>query len=152
MEREKWSHSGLAQHKKDCKEPMNWTPEVLSRVSDKNPQRLKHLLRVEEAMWIRRLNCGPAKASTKTGAHTSRQMHGHLYSRRCDLWGWGGQGFIPYFYFLLSRDFILLYPLSYPYKFSVSLCSLVTIENDNRKRCRKFWLISSIFAHVHLHS
>ena len=61
VEREKWSHSGLAQHKKDCKESMNWTPEVLSRVSDKNPQRLKHLLRVEEAMWIRRLNCGPGK-------------------------------------------------------------------------------------------
>ena len=40
---------------------MEWTPDVLSRVSMKNPQNLKHHLRVEEALWIRRLNCGPGK-------------------------------------------------------------------------------------------
>ena len=57
----RWSHSGLTQHKEQCSEPIDWTPEVLSRVSDKNPQRLKHHLRVEEALWIRRLGCGPGK-------------------------------------------------------------------------------------------
>ena len=35
--------------------------EVLSQSSDKNPLRLKHHLRVEEALWIRRLDCGPGK-------------------------------------------------------------------------------------------
>ena len=60
-ETEKWSHSGLTQHKEKCKEQMAWTPEVLSRCSDKNPQRLKHHLKIEEALWIRRLDCGPGK-------------------------------------------------------------------------------------------
>ena len=40
---------------------MDWTPKVLPRVNDKNQQRLKHHLRVEEALWIQRLNCGPGK-------------------------------------------------------------------------------------------
>ena len=40
---------------------MEWTPEVLSRVNLKNRGQLKHHLRVEEALWIRRLQCGPGK-------------------------------------------------------------------------------------------
>ncbi len=60
-ETENWSHSGLTQHKKICKEPMDWTPEVLSSPTIKNQQQLKHHLRVEEALWIRRLKCGPGK-------------------------------------------------------------------------------------------
>ena len=40
---------------------MNWTPEVLSRSNMKNQQQLKHHLRVEEALWIRWLDCGPGK-------------------------------------------------------------------------------------------
>ena len=70
MEKEKWSHSGLTQHKKDCKAPMEWTPEVLSRVSMKDPQRLKHHLRVEEALWISRYECGPGKGLNEdTGSY-----------------------------------------------------------------------------------
>ena len=38
-------------------------------------------------MWIRRLNCGPGKGLNEDWG--SKLMHGHLYSRRCDLWGWG---------------------------------------------------------------
>ena len=61
VEKEQWSHSGLSQHKKECNVTMDWKPEVLSRPAIKNPQQLKHHLRVEEALWIRRLNCGPGK-------------------------------------------------------------------------------------------
>ena len=40
---------------------MDWTPEILSSPTIKNQQQLKHHLRVEEALWIRRLQCGPGK-------------------------------------------------------------------------------------------
>ena len=63
VETQKWSHSGLSQHKQECNSPMNWTPEILSRPNTRKqtPQQLKHHLRVEEALWIRRLQCGPGK-------------------------------------------------------------------------------------------
>ena len=61
VEKGKWTHSGLTQHKETCKAPMDWSPEVLSRANMKNPQLLKHHLRMEEALWIRRLDCGPGK-------------------------------------------------------------------------------------------
>ena len=57
----KWTHSGLTQHRQNCEAPIEWTPEVLSRVNLKDPDQLKHHLRVEEALWIRRLDCGPGK-------------------------------------------------------------------------------------------
>ena len=59
----KWSLSGLAQHRQECHAPIDWTPEVLSCVNTKGmkPQQLSHHLKVEEALWIRRLNCGPGR-------------------------------------------------------------------------------------------
>ena len=57
----RWSHSGLTQLRQSCNAPINWTPEVLSRVNTKDPDRLKHHLRVSEALWIRRQKCGPGK-------------------------------------------------------------------------------------------
>ena len=71
----KWSHSGLTQHKKDCDLPMDWTPEILSRVSMKNRNQLKHHLRVEEALWINRLDCGPGKGLNEdTGSYVKTDM------------------------------------------------------------------------------
>ena len=61
VEKGHWENSGLSQHKEHCKAPIDWKPEILSKVSMKNPQQLKHHLKVEEAMWIRRLGCGPGK-------------------------------------------------------------------------------------------
>ena len=57
----KWSHSGLTQHRQHCNVPFDWEPTVLSRVNIKDPDRLKHHLRVSEALWIRHQKCGPGK-------------------------------------------------------------------------------------------
>ena len=71
---------------------MDWTPEVLSRTSMKNQQQLKHHLRVEEALWIRRLKCGPGKGlkeDIKTDAWTP--IFGTMWS----LGKGGGRGIFP---------------------------------------------------------
>ena len=60
-ERKKWTHSGLTQHREHCNAPIDWEPTILSRVNMKDPDRLKHHLRVEEALWIRREKCGPGR-------------------------------------------------------------------------------------------
>ena len=57
----KWTHSGLTQHREFCQKLIEWEPKILSKVNIKNPGQLKHHLRVEEALWIRRLDCGPGK-------------------------------------------------------------------------------------------
>ena len=57
----KWSHSGLTQHRQNCNAPIDWEPEILSRVSIKDPDRLKYHLRVSEALHIKREKCGPGK-------------------------------------------------------------------------------------------
>ena len=57
----KWSHSGLTQHRENCNAEIDWTPEILSRPNIRDPVALKHHLRTEEALWIRRYQCGPGK-------------------------------------------------------------------------------------------
>ena len=86
----RWSHSGLTQHREKCSAPMDWSPKVLSRVSDKNPQRLKHHLRVEEALWIRRLNCGP-------GIGLNEDYGSYVKTDACDL-AREGQGIFSLFW------------------------------------------------------
>ena len=86
----------------------------------------------------------PEKASMKIGAPTSRQMHGRLFSKRCDMWGRGARDLFP----LLFPLFSWLYSSISSFFAHINSLSLsahfVTIENDNRKRCRKFWSISYI--------
>jgi hypothetical protein len=58
-EQAKWAHSGLTQHKQYCTAPIE-KPEILSFANCKKPKdKLKYNLRVEEALHIRRFNCGP---------------------------------------------------------------------------------------------
>ena len=54
-----WSHSGIAQHKENCDAPVEWQPEVVKNMSNKNKKRLAYNLKVREALEIRRHNCGP---------------------------------------------------------------------------------------------
>ena len=56
----KWSHSGLTQHMQHCEGPIEG-PETLCTSSSKNKFALKHDLRVKEALFIRRFDCGPYK-------------------------------------------------------------------------------------------
>ena len=74
-EKGNWSHSGLTQHKQNCDAPIDWeNPEILSRAFNKNKDRLKYDLRVEEALWIRRSDCGPNRGLNEDwGAHAKTQ-------------------------------------------------------------------------------
>ena len=59
-EKENWAHSGISQHKQTCKAPVDWeNPTVLATMSGKNKGRLAYDLKVQEALEIRRHNCGP---------------------------------------------------------------------------------------------
>ena len=54
-----WAHSGIAQHKEHCNADVDWKPEVIKNMSNKNKKRLTYNLKVREALEIRRNNCGP---------------------------------------------------------------------------------------------
>ena len=56
----KWNHFGLTQYMQNCNGPMNG-PEILSNLSTKSKGALKYDLRVKEALYSRRFNCGPFK-------------------------------------------------------------------------------------------
>ena len=54
-----WHHSGIAQHRENCNEPINWEPRVITNMVDKNKNRLTYNLKIREALEIKRLNTGP---------------------------------------------------------------------------------------------
>ena len=58
-EKGNWSHSGIAQHKEHCNETVDWEPEVIKTMSNKNKRKLAYDLKIREALEIRRHNCGP---------------------------------------------------------------------------------------------
>jgi hypothetical protein len=56
----KWMQSGITQHKQDCDLSIDWSNhEILARFSVKDKGRLKYDLKVQEALFIRKLSCGP---------------------------------------------------------------------------------------------
>ena len=55
------AHSGISQHKEQCNVEVDWKPEVIKNMSNKNKKRLTYNLKVREALEIRRHNCGPGK-------------------------------------------------------------------------------------------
>ena len=59
-ERGQWSHSGLTQHLEKCDGPIDG-PNILCTTSHKSKNGLKYDLRVREALFIRRFDCGPNK-------------------------------------------------------------------------------------------
>ena len=54
----KWTHSGLTQHMERCKGPIEG-PEILCNATAKTKAGTKYDLRIKEALFIRRFNCGP---------------------------------------------------------------------------------------------
>ena len=58
-EKGNWSHSGISQHKEKCNEVVNWEPEIVVNMSNKNKKKLAYDLKVRESLEIRRHNCGP---------------------------------------------------------------------------------------------
>ena len=135
-EKGRWTHSGLTQHKEHCKAPIDWKPEVLSRVNMKNPQLLKHHLRVEEAMWIRRLNCGPGKGLNEDhGSYVKTDVWAPIFS---DLNKWPRAGTRDSFP-LLQTDSLASFPsisLS-PTVFFIPLnsLSLIPLLNNDLRKC-----------------
>ena len=89
-----WNHSGLTQHTQHCGAPIA-KPEILSVAKrHKTKGQLKHHLRVEESMWIRRLDCGPHKGMNEDyGSYVKTDIWTPLFKRMDD--GRGGQGFNP---------------------------------------------------------
>jgi len=53
-----WHHSHT-QHKETCTETVNWDPEVIVNMTNKNRGKLTYGLKLREALEICRNNCGP---------------------------------------------------------------------------------------------
>ena len=58
-EKGNYQHSGIAQHRETCREPINWEPRILTNMVDKSKKRLTYNLKVREALEIKRQNTGP---------------------------------------------------------------------------------------------
>ena len=60
IEKEKWPHSGITQHKEICKTEIDWeNPTVVKTMDNKNKKKLIYDLRVRESLEIRRHDSGP---------------------------------------------------------------------------------------------
>ena len=70
-----WHHSGITQHKEQCKETVDYTPTVITNMSNKNKKKLTFDLKVREALEIRRRNCGPGNGLNEDlGAYVKTTM------------------------------------------------------------------------------
>ena len=45
-----WHHSGICQHKQSCTEVVNWDPEVVASMTNKNKRKLTYDLKVCESL------------------------------------------------------------------------------------------------------
>ena len=70
-----WNHSGICQHKQHCPLAMDWEPEVIVNMTNKNKNKLTYDLKVREALEIRRHNCGPGSGLNEDfGAYVKTHM------------------------------------------------------------------------------
>ena len=70
-----FAHSGISQHKEHCNAEVDWQPEVLKNMSNKNKKRLTYNLKIREALEIRRHNCGPGSGLNEDlGAYVKTHM------------------------------------------------------------------------------
>ena len=60
-EKGNWHYSSITQHKETCKEEVDWQPEVITTMQNKNKKKLTRDLKVREALEICRHNCGPGR-------------------------------------------------------------------------------------------
>ena len=90
-----WSHSGICQHKETCHEQVNWEPEVIATMTNKNKRKLTYDLKVREALEIRRHNCGPGKGLNEDmGAYVKTTMWNPVFHKMRNDEG-GGRGAHP---------------------------------------------------------
>ena len=84
-ETEKWHHSGIAQHKENCKEDVEWEPKVIANMTDKNKKRLTYNLKVREALEIRRHNSGPGQGLNEDfGAYVKTSAWNPVFNQMGD--------------------------------------------------------------------
>ena len=57
-EKGQWSHSGVTQHREHC-DAIIEEAEVIETLQNKNKNKLKYDLRIKEALYIKKYNCGP---------------------------------------------------------------------------------------------
>ena len=79
-EQQRWSHSGLTQHMETCKANIEG-PTILHNSDDrmKNP---KYDLRVREALYIRRNNCGPGRGMNQDyGSYVTSNQWQPVFNR-----------------------------------------------------------------------
>ena len=90
-----WHHSGICQHKQACPEPVNWEPEVIASLTNKNKRKLTYDLKVREALEIRRHNSGPgAGLNEDLGAYVKTSMWNPVFHHMRNDEG-GGEGANP---------------------------------------------------------
>ena len=79
-EQHKWAHSGLTQHMEKCTSAIEG-PKILHTADDriKNP---KFDLRVREALYIRRYNCGPGRGMNEDyGSYVTTDQWQPVFNR-----------------------------------------------------------------------
>ena len=71
---------------------MNWEPEVITTMSNKNKRKLTYDLKVREALEIRRHDCGPNKGLNEDlGAYVKTTMWNPVFHQlNNDMRGGGG--------------------------------------------------------------
>ena len=90
-----WAHSGISQHKQTCPAPVDWKPEVITTMTNKNKRKLTYDLKIREALEIRRHNCGPGRGLNEDlGAYVKTHMWNPVFHRMRSDEG-GGEGSNP---------------------------------------------------------
>ena len=65
-----------------CHEKVNWEPEVIATMTNKNKRKLAYDLKVREALEIRRHNCGPGKSLNEDmGAYVKTTMWNPVFHK-----------------------------------------------------------------------
>ena len=107
-----WGHSGISQHKENCSEAVNWEPEVITTMMNKNKKKLTYDLKVREALEKRCFNCGPGKGLNEDlGSYVKTTMWNPVFHRmRSDEVGGGPT--LNWVLFLLIEAFLLFIPCS----------------------------------------
>ena len=92
---QRWSHSGLTQHMERCKAEIEG-PDILYTNDNRN-KNPKYQLRIMEALYIRRFNCGPNKGMNEDmGSYVTHNQWQPVFNRM--QWVGEGPGIIPSFW------------------------------------------------------
>ena len=93
IEKQQWAHSGIAAHKRFCKEPVDWeNPRILDTLQGKNKQWLRYNLRLRESIHIAKEKTGPGHGLNEDrGSYTRSSSWLPVFKTMhwCSWW-WGG--------------------------------------------------------------